>query len=184
VQSPQRHRHIEHAEQQAGAHHAQLRRQDQREENGDHQGAQVIEGEHLRDQVLEGQFALQDAHDQGDFQPDQRTDAEYHQVEHQLERCRQPGEDQEQADRGKTAEQADHQLDLDETADQVAGDVFRQPRPGAHGEQVGADHRRELHDRIAQQVGRQRTGNQFVGQAAGGDDEDGKEEGVAHGPRC
>ena len=68
---PQRHRHIEHAEQQAGTHHAHVRRQDQREEDGNHQGAQVIEGEHLRHQILEGQLALQDAHDQRNLQPDQ-----------------------------------------------------------------------------------------------------------------
>ena len=184
VQRPQRHRHVEHAEQQPGAHHAEMRREDQREQNGYGQRPEIIEGQHLRHQILERQFALEDAHDQRDFQPDQHTDAKYHQIEHQLERRRQPGEHQKQRDRRKTAEQADHQLDLDEAADQVARDVFRQPRADAHGEQVGADHRRELRHRIAEQVGRQGAGDQFVGQPARGDDEDGKKEGVPHGRGC
>jgi len=181
---PQRDRHIQQAEQQAGAHHAKIRRQDQREENGDSQCAEIVEREHLRHQILEGQFALQDAHDERDLQADQHANPEHHQIEHQLEWRRQPDKNHEQADCRKATEQTNHQFDLDKTTNQVARDVFRQPRPGAHREQVGADHRRELHHRIAQQVGRQRPGDQFVSQAAGGDDEDGKEEGMTHGQRC
>ena len=161
-----------------------MRREDQREHDGYRQRTEVIESEHLRHQILERQLALQNAHNQRDFQSNKDADAEHHQIEHQLERRRQPSEHEKQRDRRKTAEQPDHQLDLDEAADQVARDVLRQPRADAHREQVGADHRRELHHRIAEQVGRQGAGHQLVGQPAGSDDENGEKKGMPHVRGC
>ena len=184
MQRPQRNRDIEQAEQQAGTNQPDVRRENQREQHRYRQRPEIVEGQHLRHQILEGQLALEDAHDQRNLQPDQHADAENRQIEHQLERPRQPGEHHEQPDRRKTAQQADHQLDLDEAADQVAGDVFRQPRTDAHGEKISTDHRRELHHRVAQQIGRQGAGDQFVGQPARGDDKDGEEKRVPHGQRC
>jgi hypothetical protein len=56
----------------------------------------------------------------------------------------------------------------------------RQPGTHAHGKQVGADDRRELGDRVAQQVAGQRAGDQFVDQPAAGDDQRGEQQQGLH----
>jgi hypothetical protein len=147
-------------------------RQQQREQHRDRQGTDVVEGEHLGDQVLELHLALEDAHDQRDLQPDQDADQQHQAVEREAEGPGMQGEQEEQQPRRDAAEQADQQLDLDEAQQQVSRHVLRQPGTDAHGEQVGADHRRELGHRVAEQVAGQRAGDEFVGQPAGGDDED------------
>ena len=125
MQRPERDANIEQAEEQAGADHAEMRREHQRKQDGDHQRAEIVESEDLRHEILEIEIALQDAHHERDFQADQNADAAYREIEQQLERPGQPREHEKQADCRKAAEQADQQLDLDEAADQVARDVFR-----------------------------------------------------------
>jgi hypothetical protein len=88
--------------------------------------------------------------------------------------------DEEQRRRRQPAEDADQQLDLHEARDQIALDVARQPRADAHRKEIGADHGRELHHRIAEQIARQRAGDQLVGEPAGGDDENREQQGLIH----
>jgi hypothetical protein len=104
-----------------------MRHQQHGKEDGNGERAEVIEGQDLRDDILEHQVALEDTHDQGNFQSDENADAEHCQVERQLERSRRPGEDEEQRSRRKAAQHTDQQLDLDEAGDEMLLDVARQP---------------------------------------------------------
>jgi hypothetical protein len=154
-----------------------VRRQQQGKQHRYRERADVVESKHLRDQILERHFALQDAHDQRNLQSDQDADQQHQAVEREAEGPRVEGEQQEQQPGREAAEQADQQFDLDEAHQQIAADIFRQPGADAHREQVDADHGGELHHRVAQQVARQRAGDQLVSQAAGRDDENGDQQG-------
>ena len=122
-QRPSRHQHVEQTEEQAAAHQSDVRHQQQRKKDGNRQRAEIVEGQHLRDDFLERQVTFHDAHDQRNFQADQRADAEYGQVERQLERCGKPDEEEKQSGCRKTADNADQQFDLDKARHQVAGNV-------------------------------------------------------------
>ena len=47
--------------------------------------ADIVEGQHLRDEVAELHPVLEDAHEEWDFEPDQRADDEDEAVERQAE---------------------------------------------------------------------------------------------------
>jgi hypothetical protein len=183
-QRPGGNQRVEQAEQQRAPDQPEVRRQQQREQQRHGQRADVVDAEHLRHEVLEGHFALEDAHDQRNLQPDQYPDQQHQAVEREAEGSGVQREQQEQQSGGKAAEQTHQQFDLDEAHQQVADDVLRQPGADAHGKQVGADHGGELRHRIAQQVARQRAGDQLVGQPAGGDDENGDEQWGLHVSRA
>jgi hypothetical protein len=140
---------------------AEVRRQQQREQHRHRQRADVIDAEHLRHQILERHFALEDAHDQRNFQPDEDADQQHQAVQREAEGPGVQGKQQEQQPGREAAEQADQQFDLDEAQQQpghgCGADMLRQPGADAHGEQVGADHGGELGHRIAQQVAGQGT---------------------------
>ena len=113
---------------------------------------EVVEGEHLGDQFPKPQFCFKMRITSGISSPPGRR-PRIPGGEHQRGAASQVTT--KQRHRRKAAEQADHQLDLDEAADQIPGKVFGQPGADAHGEEVGADHRRELGDQIPEQMGRQ-----------------------------
>jgi hypothetical protein len=137
-QRPDRHARVEQAEEEAGADQPQVRHQQQREGQRHHQRAQVVEGEHLRDQVLQAvaglEVALEDAHDQRDLQPHQHAHQDHQRVEqHQegrLRRHRQAGVGGEQGRRQRAAHHAHQQLDAQELRHQLPVDEAREP--GAH----------------------------------------------------
>ena len=182
-QCPDRHRRIHEAEQQPRAHQAQLGHQQQRKCQRHGQRAQVVEGQHLGHQVLERHIALEDAHHQRNLQPHQRAHHQHHAVQQEPERAGRVGIGNEQRGRQRTADQGHHQLDAQKVRRQVVLEIARQPGAYAHGEQVAADDGGELQDRIAQQIGSQRTRSQFVKQAAGRDHEDADQQGDVDGTR-
>ena len=160
---------IEQAKHQAGADQPQLRHQQQRKRQRHRQRAQVVEGQHLRDQVLERHIALEDAHHQRNLQPHQRADQQHHAVEQQAKTLGRKGIGHEQQRRQQPARQRHQQLDAQEMRGQLAHHKTRQVGANAHRKQVAADHRGELQHRIPQHVGRQRSRSQFVDQPASGD---------------
>ena len=125
-----------------------MRRQQDGKQQRHRQRAQIVQGQHLRHQILEGELLLEDAHHQRDFQPDQNPDDQHQRIQRQPERAG-PGENQEQGRGGKAAQDPHRQLDLDEAGDQPPDHVARQPRPDAHREQISPDDGRELGDGIA-----------------------------------
>ena len=168
---------VEQAEERAGADQAELRHEQQRKSNRDGECAEVVEGEHLRDQRLQpagpgAGVALEDAHDERDLEPDQDADRQHERVEGEAERRRAGGLQREQRRRHQPADQADQQLDAQEVGDQLALEVSREPGADAHREQIDADDGGELEDRIAEQVAGERAGGELVDEPAGGDDED------------
>ncbi len=172
MERPQGDQRIQQAEQEARAHQAEMRRQQQRKEDRDGQRAEVVEGQHARDEFVEGDIALEDAHHQRDFQPDQHADRKHGAVEQHAEGAGIGGEGDEQPGRRKAADQPDRELDLDEGADQIARDELRQPGADAHREQIGADDGGKLGDRVAEQIRGECAGDQLIGEPAGGDDKD------------
>ncbi|MNS62532.1 hypothetical protein D3C72_955970 [compost metagenome] len=182
-QRPHGHRGVHHAEQQAGADHAQLRHEDQRERDRHGERAQVVEGQHLRHEVLEHDVALEDAHHQRNLEPHQRAHHHHEAVQQQPERARHVGVGQEQDRRQRAADQRHEQFDAKEVRRQLPVEVAREPRADAHGEQVGADDGAELQHRVAEQVGAQRGCAQFIDEAAGRDDEHAGEQRDLHGLR-
>ena len=180
-QRPGAHGGVHQAEEQPGADHAQLRHQQQRKGHRHRQRTEVVEGQHLRDQVLEHDVAPQDAHDQRDLEPHQRADHHHQAVQQQAEGPGHVGVGDEQQRRQEAADERDHQLDAQEVRGQLALEVARQPRAHAHGEEVGADDGAELQHRVAEQVGAQRGRAQLVDQPAGRDHEDAGEQGDGDG---
>src|SRR5579864_6782594 len=65
-----------------------------------------------------------------------------------------------------------HQASLNESRERAAD---------THGEEIAADDSGKLENAVADQVAGQRARNQFVDQAAGGDEEDGDEQQQGHG---
>jgi hypothetical protein len=111
-----------------------VRRQQQGKQHRYRQRADVVEAEHLRHQILERHIALEDAHDQRDFQADEDADQQHQPVEREAEGPGMEREQQEQQARREAAEQADQQLDLDEAHQQVAATYFdsHEPMPMAN----------------------------------------------------
>ena len=58
--------------------------------------------------------------------------------------------------------------------------LARQVRADPHGEEVAADDRGKLENGVAEQIAAQRAGDQFVGQSAGGDRENGDDQQALH----
>ena len=173
---PDRDAGIEKAEEGAGADQPELRNEEKRKGDRDRERAEVVEGEHLRDQRLEAAaraagMALQDAHDERNLEADQDADGEDERVEREAERGRRQRLQREQRRRHQAADQADQQLDAQELRHQLALEVARQPRADAHREQIAADDGRELEHAIAQEVTGERTGDQLIDQPTSGDEE-------------
>ncbi len=178
---PQRHQRIHQAKQQPRANEAQLRHQQQRKRQRHGQRAQVVEREHLRDQVFQGHVALQDAHDQRNLQAHQRSHHQHHPVQQKPERPRRIRIGQKQRGRQQPADQRHQQFDAQKVRGQLPLEIARQPRAHAHGKQVGADDGGELQHRVAQHIRRQRTRRQLVKQAAGRHHEHAGEQGNIDG---
>ncbi len=180
-QRPQGDAHIHQPEQQPCADQAQLRHQQQRKGQRDRQRAQVVEGEHLRYQILERHVALEDAHDQRNFQPHQRAHRQHHAVEQQPESVGRVGIGQIQRGRHGAAHQCHQQFDAQEMRGQLPLQIARQPRSHAHGKEVGADDGGELQHRVPQHVRGQCARRQLVQQPAGGHHEHAGEQGDVDG---
>ena len=112
---PQRDGRVDEPEEQRGADQAQVRDQDQREEQRRAERAEVVEGQDVRDDVLEVEAIAQDAHQQRDLEPDQDADDEHHAVEHDAKAVGE-AEGQKEDRRREAADQPHHQLDQDEAA--------------------------------------------------------------------
>ena len=80
-QCPHSHSSVHQPKQQAGANQTQLRHQHQRKGQRHRQRAQVVKGQHLRDQLFERDVAPQNAHDQRNLQPHQRTHQQHQRVQ-------------------------------------------------------------------------------------------------------
>ncbi len=172
---PQRDQRVHEAEEKCRPDEAEPGRQHERKGDRDGQRADVVEREHLGDDVLQSEPLPEDSHDERDLEADEDPHEDHDRVEHHAEARARVGEGQEHDGRGEAAQYGDHQLDVDETRDEAGDDVARQVGTRAHGGEVHADHHRELRDRVAQQVGRGRGGDQLVDEPAGRDDEDRRE---------
>ena len=179
-QRPKRDQHVKQPEEQTTTHQAQMRHQQNREQDGHRERAKIIESQHLRNHVLEAQVSLHNAHDQRNFQPHHETHTKHGEIQHQLERCGKPDIDQKQQRRRKAAKNPDQQFNLDKARDQIPLDVTGQPRTDPHRKQISADYRGKLHHRIAEQIARLRGGDQLVSQAARSDNKNGKKECFIH----
>jgi hypothetical protein len=174
-----RHADVEDAEQETGADQPDVRHQQQREQDGGDQRADVVHGQHARHQLAQFELPLQQPQQDGYLEPDQHA----HQSDDSIQRhaeLRHMRKQQEQDGGRRTTHHADHDLDAHEVVEQPLAHIARQPRPDAHGEQVSTDDRRELRDRIAQQVAGERTRHQLVHQSAARDDERGEQQQRAH----
>ncbi len=167
--------HIHAPEQEAGPDQAQMRHQHQGKQQRGQQRADVIKGEDLRDKLLEFQAVLQDAQEQRDFQPDQNADDRHDSVEQHAERT-DLSEEQEQESRRAAAHQAHQQLDLDKHGHLVSVNELREEGANPHREEVNADNRRELGDRIAEEIAGQRARDQLINEPARRDGKDGCEQ--------
>ena len=89
-QCPYRHRGVEQAEEEARTHQAQVRHEDQWKGHRHHQRAEVVEGQHLRDEFAQritlGEVALQNAHDERDFQPHEHAHQQHAAIQQHAER--------------------------------------------------------------------------------------------------
>mmetsp|Transcript_6193 Transcript_6193/g.24988 ORF Transcript_6193/g.24988 Transcript_6193/m.24988 type:complete len:300 (-) Transcript_6193:3283-4182(-) len=183
-QRPDRNTDIEQSEGDAGAHQAELGYQQQREGEGHQQRAEVVEGQHLRDQVLQpvarAEVALQDAHHQRDFEAHQAAHEQHQGIEQRAEGRALAGRQQavrrKQRSRHQPADHAHQKLHLQEHAHQLPLDKARQPGAQAHREEIHTDDGGELQHRVAEQVAGERARRQLVDQAAGGDDENAGEQ--------
>ena len=111
---------IQEAKEQRRARHAEARREDEREEQGDGERAEVVEGEHTRDEVGKGGlFAVQHAHYQRDFHADDDAGNQHKGVQQAAERRGSEAESDKEGERGKAADDADQQLDFDEADKRV-----------------------------------------------------------------
>ena len=159
---------VHQAKKQAGADQAQLGNEHQRESDRHRQRAQVVEGEHLRHQILEGDVAPQDAHHQRDLQPHQDAHQCHQSVEQKMKRARQIAIGQEQQRRHGATGERHQQFDAQEMGRQLPLEEARAVGAQAHGEQIAADDGGELQHRVAQQVGGDGTSGEFVDETAGG----------------
>ena len=171
---------VQEAKEQRRARHAEARREDERKEQGNGECAEVVEGEHTRDEVGKGGLlAVQHAHHQRDFHADDDAGNQHKGVQQAAERRGSEAESDKEGERGKAADDADQQLDFDETGERVfVFDVAGEVRADAHCEEVQADDAGELQDAVAEEVTGERRHDEFVGEAATGDDEDGNDEGA------
>ena len=117
--APQRDRGVDDAEEQRRADQSKLRHEDQRKQHRGEQGAEIVERQHVRDRVAKLVAILDEAHQQRNFEADQRADDEHDQVQEELEPLRER-ECHEQRARGEPADHRDEDLDPDEQPRQVA----------------------------------------------------------------
>ena len=171
---------VQDAKEQRRARHAEARREDEREEQGDGERAEVVEGEHARDEVGKGGlFTVQHAHYQRDFHADDDAGDEDEGVEQAAEGRGGKTKGDKQGECGQPADDADQQLDFDEAGKRVfVLDVAGEVRADAHREEVQADDAGELQDAVAKQITGERRHDEFVSEATTGDDEDGDDEGA------
>jgi hypothetical protein len=126
AQRQQAHGGIDEPEKKGGPHQAQMRHQNERKQQRGKQRADVIEAEHIRDEVLERKTPLQHAEQQRDLQADKRTDEENDAVKRDA-KGHAPAKQQKQKRRRAAAEQRDHELDADECGDEVSREESREP---------------------------------------------------------
>ncbi len=110
---------VEKAEERAGADQPELRHEDERKGDRDGERAEVVEGQHLRNERLQpamasAGLALEDPHDERDLEADQDADDEDQRIEREAERRRRQRLQREQRRRHQAADQADEQLDAQE----------------------------------------------------------------------
>src|SRR5215469_6392719 len=80
---PERDRRVQNAKDQSRTNQAELRNQKNREEQRSAQGAEIVEGEDLRDQLAELEALFENPHQQRYFQADQCADENHDGVENQ-----------------------------------------------------------------------------------------------------
>ena len=113
VSGPQRDAGVENPEDQRRANQAELGHQQNRKQQRCAQRAQIVEGQDVRDQLAELEALFQDAHQQRNFQADQRAHQDDDDVQDQSKRFG-VGEGEEEHGGRESADQADHQFDGDE----------------------------------------------------------------------
>ncbi|EAU69403.1 conserved hypothetical protein [Stigmatella aurantiaca DW4/3-1] len=173
--APQPHQRVEQPEEQRGAHQSQLGHEEQRKGHTGRQRPQVVERQHLADQVLELDLVLEDAQQQGNLQPHQCANRQHAAVQRDVEDVRQR-EGEEQHGGTQPSHQRHPQLDLHEALSQPLVDEARQVAANAHREEVATDDGGELGDGVPQQVAGQRPHDELVDEPTRGDDQDGDEQ--------
>ncbi len=169
--APQRDAGIRATHRERRPHEPELGHEHERKHQRRGERADVIERQHARDQILEGDLAFEQPHQDRQLEADEHADRRDEREQHHL-KVHDGAEAQEQDRRRQPADDRDRELDLQEAPRELAVELARQPRADAHRRQVQADHERELRDRIAEQIAAERAGEQLVDEPADRDDED------------
>src|SRR5206468_4089556 len=180
VRAPERDRGVDQAKQHRGAHQTKTRNQQNWKEQRRSKGAEIIEGEDVRDDVAELVAVLDDAHEQRNFQTDKDTHHHDQRVQDQFESLGK-GKRKHQQRRRKSADNAKEKFDPDEAISKAAIDVTGERAANAHREQIRTDNGGELKNAVADEIARQRAGYKLIDEAASRDQQHGNEHQDAHG---
>ena len=175
------HQGIHRSKEQTGSHHAQFGSQQDRKQEGRGQSPEIIEGKDLGDEVLELEPVFENSQEKGNFQPYQNADYDDQEIKEGLQR---PGirKRQKQDGCGKPADDPHQNFDGDELSHQPLANKAGKVGSEAHGKKVGPDNGRELGNGVPQQITGEGSGDQFINQPTGSDNENRKKEGVGHVP--
>src|SRR5712691_1337462 len=136
--TPQRDAGVNQAEQHRGADEAEAWHEQDREQERSTKRAEIIEGENVGDDVAEQITIADDAHEQGNLQPDQNAHHDDQRVENQFEALRE-GKRKHQEGGRKAADDAEEKLDPHEAMNEAMVDVAGERAADTHGEEIRAD---------------------------------------------
>ena len=168
---PERDSRVQEAEENRRAREPEAREEDERKEDRSREGAEVVEREDLRHEVPEDDGVLEQPHEEGDLEADERPDPDDDSVEDGREPAR-GGEGEEEHRRGQPAEKRHADLRLHESPRDAAYDEPGKKSAEAESREVHPDDERELRDRVAEEVARESTRHELVDEAARRDGED------------
>src|SRR6266581_4311273 len=120
-----------------------------------------------------------DAHEQGNLQPDQNAHHDDQRVENQFEALRE-GKRKHQEGGRKAADDAEEKLDPHEAVNESTVDVAGERAADAHGEEIRADDGGELKDAVADEIAGDRASDELVDEAARRDQQHGDEQQDSH----
>src|SRR6266568_3996624 len=177
--TPQRDAGVDQAKQHRGAHEAEAWHEQDREQERSTERPEIIEGENVGDDVAELITIADDAHEQGNLQPDQNAHHDDEGVQNQFEALRE-GEREHQDGGRKAADDAEEKLDPNEAMNEATVDVAGKRAADTHSEEIRADDGGELKDAVADEIAGERAGDELVDEAARRDQQHGDEQQDSH----
>src|SRR6266849_776745 len=179
ISAPERDGGVDQAEQHRGAHQTEARNQQNRKQQRGSERAEIIESEHVRDNIAELIAVADDAHQQRNLQPNQNTHHDDQRVQNQFKSLREGKRKHQQRGR-KPADDTEEKLDPDEAIRETAIDVAGERAADAHREKVRADDGGELKDAVSDKIAGERAGDKLIDEAASRDQQHGNEHQDAH----